>query len=138
MRMRALVRGRLCPRGKLPVGLAGRFSELRILESNGCLLILLADNYNRTTNDLTTEAQSAQRTHRDDLLTKVRDHSPVWQFLRSDRKQRPAAHRSCGRDGAGPGSLSVRCLWAGRPGSCRRLPAYRSGLNLWCREKEDS
>ncbi|MCX6676797.1 MAG: hypothetical protein NTU95_02485 [Methanothrix sp.] len=69
--MRALGRGRCCPRGPPSVGLAGRFSGRGILESNGNWL-LLSDNYNRTTNDLTTEAQSAQRTHRDDLLTKVR------------------------------------------------------------------
>jgi len=29
------------------------------------LLLILADNYNLTTNDPTTESQSAQRTHRD-------------------------------------------------------------------------
>ena len=46
-------------------------------------LLLLADNYSRTTNDLTTGAQSAQRTHRDDTLTKARDHCPAWQFLRA-------------------------------------------------------
>ena len=36
------------------------------LESNAVgSLLLLADNYNHTTNDFTTETQSAQRTHRD-------------------------------------------------------------------------
>ena len=70
-RARALGRGRCCPRVQSPVGLAGRFSGRGFLESDGSLL-LLADNYNRTTNDLTTEAQSARRTHGDDLLTKVR------------------------------------------------------------------
>ena len=74
-RVRALGRGRLCPRGSPSVGLEGCFSGRGILENNGCLLLILSDNYNRTTNDLTTEAQSARRTHRDDLLTKVRDHS---------------------------------------------------------------
>jgi hypothetical protein len=58
----------------------------RAVDLGGCggiSLLLLADNYNRTTNDLTTEAQSAQRTHRDDHLTMVLDHSPAWQFLRA-------------------------------------------------------
>jgi len=63
---RALGRGRGCPRGLPSVGLAGLFSGRGILESNGNWL-LLADNYNRTTNDPTTEAQSARRTHRDAL-----------------------------------------------------------------------
>ncbi|MHB8117371.1 MAG: hypothetical protein ACYDHX_01370 [Methanothrix sp.] len=70
-RMRALGRGRLCLRGQPPVGLAGCFSGRGILESNVHLLLLLAENYNRTTKDLTTEAQSAQRTHRDYLLTMI-------------------------------------------------------------------
>jgi hypothetical protein len=72
-RARALGRGRLCLRGQPPVGLEGCFSGREILESNDCLLLILSDNYNRTTNDPTTEAQSARRTHRDDSLTKVRD-----------------------------------------------------------------
>jgi hypothetical protein len=33
--------------------------------NGGISLLLLADNYNHTTNDFTTETQSAQRTHRD-------------------------------------------------------------------------
>ena len=36
------------------------------------LLLILADNYKLTTNDPTTEAQSAQRTHRD-FLVSLRD-----------------------------------------------------------------
>ena len=43
----------------------GSFSGARDWGNNGRLLIILADNYNHTTNDPTTEAQSARRTHRD-------------------------------------------------------------------------
>ena len=45
----------------------GQFSGRRIFGNSGRLLIILADNYNQTTNDPTTETQSAQRTHRDFL-----------------------------------------------------------------------
>ena len=44
----------------------GQFSGARdFFRNSGRLLIILADNYNQTTNDLTTEAQSTQSTHRD-------------------------------------------------------------------------
>jgi len=43
----------------------GCFPGREIFRNSGCLLIILADNYNHTTNDPTTETQSARRTHRD-------------------------------------------------------------------------
>ena len=103
--------GRSCPLGPPSVGLVGQFFGRGILESNGNWL-LLVDNYNRTTNDPTTEAQSAQRTHRDDLLTKVRDHSPVWQFLQAtgSSARQPASSIVGGVPAAPPRSLPL-----GRP-----------------------
>ena len=50
----------------MPVSGEGSFPGAGFWESNVFgLLLILADNYNLTTNNPTTEAQSAQRTHRD-------------------------------------------------------------------------
>jgi len=43
------------------------WSQANETGNDGGSLLLLEENYNQTTNDLTTEAQSAQRTHRDFL-----------------------------------------------------------------------
>jgi len=80
--------GALVPRVGSPAD--GRFSGRRVLGNDGSLPILLADNYNRTTNDPTTKTQSAQRTHRDDFLTKVQAVSSLAIFA-GRREQRPAA-----------------------------------------------
>jgi hypothetical protein len=48
----------------------------------GFLLLLLAENYNQTTNDPTTETQSAQRTHRD-VLKGIPGSHPACRSLRS-------------------------------------------------------
>jgi hypothetical protein len=50
----------------------GQFSRRWVLGNSGRLLIILADNYNHTTNDPTTETQSAQRTHRDFFSREIR------------------------------------------------------------------
>jgi hypothetical protein len=115
-RTRALGRGRLCLRGQPPVGLAGRFSGRGILGNGGSLPILLADNYIRTPNDLTTEAQSAQRTHRDESLAMVRAVSSLT-ILASYRKQRPAASEQHRRRCPGCASPFAACE-LGRPGCC--------------------
>ncbi|MCX6673890.1 MAG: hypothetical protein NTY37_08950 [Methanothrix sp.] len=86
--------------GRRPVGRdirlirrrSGQLTGREILESDRCLLLLLADNYNRTTNDLTTEAQSAQRTHRD-FLAERSDAVSGLVIIAGYRKQRRAAHR---------------------------------------------
>jgi hypothetical protein len=136
-RARALGRGRCCPRGQPALGLAGLFSGRGILGNDGSLL-LLSDGHNRTTNDPTTKTQSAQRTHRDDALTKVRDHCPAWRSLRAvGSSVLQSVARAASLAEYRFASQFAACR-AGRPGPCRRLPAYRSGLNLWCREKEDS
>jgi hypothetical protein len=104
MRMRALGRERSCSHGQLTVGLAGRSSGRGILESNGCLLLILSDNYNRTTNDLTTEAQSARRR----LLNEGPGQFYCLTILAGYRKQRPAACRPCVIAGRIPARLPVR------------------------------
>jgi len=64
------------PGGKRPVGPEGQVVPasgknsflVQDWESNAFgLLLILADNYNLTTNKFTTETRSAQRTHRDSL-----------------------------------------------------------------------
>ena len=52
--------------------------------------LLLADNYNHTTNDPTTETQSAQRTHRD-FLAERSDAVSGFAILDGYRQQRRAA-----------------------------------------------
>ena len=60
------VRGRLGLGSFVAVSGKGHFSWCRIGEANAFgLLLILDDNYNLMINNFTTEAQSAQRTHRD-------------------------------------------------------------------------
>jgi len=88
-----------------------------------CSPLLLADNYNQTTNDPTTETQSARRTHRD-FLAERSDAVSTFAILARYRQQRRATagprflRRSC------PGccSLAAAC-GPGRPG----LRRYRQG-----------
>ncbi len=72
----------------------GQFSGRRIFGNSGRLLIILADNYNQTTNDPTTETQSARRTHRD-FLAERSDAVSIFAILAFYRKQRPAAAGPC-------------------------------------------
>jgi hypothetical protein len=77
--------GRMC---QLPV--RGAFRALDF-GSRGILPLLLADNYNHTTNNPTTKTQSAQRTHKE-----IRGGPPAYRSLRAVGQSRPAAWRRCG------------------------------------------
>jgi hypothetical protein len=97
------------------------------LESNAFgSLLLLADNYNHTTNDPTTEAQSAQRTHRDFLAERsdavLRLGDPCVQPAAS-----PGSRRAVVAAGARVSAALVATACApGRPG-CGDV-VRRSGL----------
>ncbi len=94
----------------------GQSSWAQNLESNAFgSLLLLADNYNHTTNDPTTEAQSAQRTHRDYLAE------------RSDAVLRLGD--SCGPPTAAPGSRMAALLRRSGPGCCLWPPPVSRGLS---------
>ncbi len=73
-------------------------------ESNAFgLLLILADNYNLTTNNFTTETRSAQRTHRD--------------FL-AERSVACYNCDPCGQLAAAPGSRSTVCGAAALVAAC--------------------
>jgi hypothetical protein len=85
----------------------GRFFWCWILGNNVFdSLLRLADNYNHATDDPTTEAQSARRTHRDFFSREIRCSPPAWRSLLATgscagQPQGHALGRSC------PGC----CLW---------------------------
>jgi hypothetical protein len=58
-------RGPVGPEGKICWPPDGAFFRALDFGNDNDSPLLLADNYNHTINDPTTEAQSAQRTHRD-------------------------------------------------------------------------
>ena len=94
-------RGPVGPKGQVvPASGEGGFSGRWVLGNNGRLLIILADNYNHTTNDPTTEAQSAQRTHRD--FSKAIPEGPVLPSLRATGSSagQPQGRCCCRRSGA--------------------------------------
>jgi hypothetical protein len=62
-RVRALGRGALLPARAAACGLGGAFFRARDFGRCYISLLLLADNYNRTTTNITAEAQSTRRTN---------------------------------------------------------------------------
>ena len=82
----------------------GQFSGRGIFGNSGRLLIILADNYNQTTNDPTTETQSARRTHRDFFSREIRCGLHLCD--------------SCGLSAAAPGQSHGRVLGRSGVGCC--------------------
>ena len=85
--------------------------------------LLLTDNYNHTTNDPTTEAQSAQRTHRDFFGREILCSPPAWRSLRLPAAA-PGSRRAMVAAGARvPAAARGRPCGPGRP----RLRRCRQG-----------
>ncbi len=105
-------RGPVGPGSKVCILLARAVSRGLNLESNAFgSLLLLADNYNPTTDDRTIEAQSAQRTHRDIL---------------AERSYAVSSFRSLRATGSSAGQPQGRGLRRSCPGCARG--AGQSGL----------
>jgi hypothetical protein len=100
----------------------------RDFQNNDRLLIILADNYNHTTNDPTTEAQSARRTHRD-FFSRDPMQSSGFAILARYRKQRRAAAGPRSSAARVPVALVARRSWA-RP-SGLAADVVRAGWLSW-------
>jgi hypothetical protein len=121
-----LVAARYLPGGPesqvVPASGEGSFSGAVFGESNiFCLILILADNYSITPNDPTTEAQSAQRTHRD-CLAEYSGPSPAGRSLLVRVPVAPGlalvglADRDCGEVARGAGLPERPSRQEGRAG----------------------
>jgi hypothetical protein len=95
-------------------------------------LLLLAENYNQTTNDPTTETQSAQRTHRD-FLKGIPGSLQLADPGEAVSWPRPALARDRCQSGLRRSSGGLACL-AGLGG--RRLGGPRPRVHAKARSRE--